>query len=134
MNDAALWILGLLSLGVDGLVWGVAACTTYRGMAGHARRWLGPALVAGLVFVAWDQWVFGELAHWAGFPRGHRETVRLLEIGIQLAGTLLGFRAGELLVSAVVQREQRSRPSAAEAPRGGQADAGGRARGRSPSR
>jgi hypothetical protein len=111
MKSGAIWILGLLTLGVDGVVWGVASCTAYRGVVGPTRRWMGPALIAGLVFVLWDHWVFGELVHWAGFPRGHREPVRLLEIGIQLAGTLLGFRGGESLVGTIVRRERRSRSS-----------------------
>lgn len=75
--------------------------------------------MAGLVFAVWDHYVFGELVHWAGLPRGHREPLRLLEAGIQITGTLAGFRAGESLVTAIVRREHRSDASGADATRGG---------------
>ena len=93
MTGGALWFLVLLTVGVDGLVWGVAACTAYRAWAGPSRRWLGPALLAGVAFVVWDQWLFRELVHWAGFPRSG-EPAWPVETAIQLAATGLGFRAG----------------------------------------
>lgn len=103
MRTAVVWLLELLALGIDGVVWGVAACTAYRSIAGAARHWVAPALLFGVVFVVWDHWVFGELVHWAGFPRGHREPLRLLEAGIQLGSTLVGFRAGEILVASIAR-------------------------------
>lgn len=108
MRTGVAWLVELLALCVDGIVWGVAACTTYRWLAGARRGWLGPALVFGVVFVIWDDWVFGELVHWAGFPRGHREPSRLLEAGIQVAATVAGFRAGDCLLGSIVRSARRS--------------------------
>jgi hypothetical protein len=105
MNTAALWVLGLVATSIDGLVWGVAACAAHRRLRGPGRGWLGPALVAGSLFVVWDQWVFAEFVHWAGMPRGHAEPIRLLEVGTELVATLAGFRGGRTLLDAIVRRE-----------------------------
>jgi hypothetical protein len=110
VSGEAIGVLGLLALSIDGIVWGVAACTLYHWMVPDPRRWLGPALVAGLLFVVWDQWVFAELAHWAGFPR---QAAGPLETGIQIAGTLVGFRTGRTLIDRI-RRRRSARAGASE--------------------
>jgi hypothetical protein len=105
MRSGVLWVLGFLTLSIDGLVWGVAACTLHRALRRPKKRGLGLALVAGLIFVAWDQWVFGEFAHWAGMPRGHAEPARWLEAGIGFLATLAGFLGGQALLSAIARRD-----------------------------
>ena len=121
MSHAALWILGLVALGIDGLVWGLAACLLHRWLRGRRGSWLGPALLAGLVFVVWDQWVFSELVHWAGMPRVHAEPARLVEVVMELGATLAGFRGGRALLTGILRREgvRPSAGSARSAPRGG---------------
>lgn len=106
MRPGAALLMELIALCVDGVVWGVAACTAYRSLTGTRRAWLGAALVFGALFVVWDEWVFGELAHWAGFPRTYWQPSRLLEAGVQVAATLVGFRAGDLLLSSIPRRRR----------------------------
>lgn len=117
MSAAGLWVVGMLTVGIDGLVWGVAASILHRWLWGSGRRWLAAALGAALVFVVWDQWVFAEFVHWAGFPRTHAEPARLVEVAAEVGATLVGFRGGRALLGAIVRRERETRaPAAGPAP------------------
>jgi hypothetical protein len=111
MPDFALWVVALLALGVDGLVWGIAAHALGRRLGVPRERTHVPALAAAAVFVVWDRWLFAALVGWvafagrpAGVPGGLLGT---LEVLVQVGATWAGFRLGRWLLDGVLLRAQR---------------------------
>lgn len=97
---AALWALGLLTVSIDGVVWGIAAHVLHRALGGASDRWLAPAAVAAFVFVAWDHWIFAALVRVAGIPSSPAVSAsRFAEVGVGLAATVAGFRLGRSLTA-----------------------------------
>jgi len=108
VQTAALWLVGLLGLSVDGLVWGIAAYAAYRSLLRRptGSRWILPGLIAGAAFVLWDHLIFSELVILVGFPRSEAlfGLSRFPEIGVRIATTLGGFRLGQTLIDSIVRR------------------------------
>lgn len=98
--------LGMISVGVDGLVWGAAAALLLLALLGDVF-WLSGALIAAVVFVAWDQLMFAQAVASVGFlPSGFSLAEQAPGIAVGAAATLLGFGAGRLLISRLLSRSR----------------------------
>jgi hypothetical protein len=121
MRATTLWAVALLGLCVDGVVWGLAAHALCRWLGLPARRTQLPALAAGLLFVAWDRWLFAALVGWvslAGRPAAGAEW--LVEVGVQVGATWVGFQLGRRLIDGILLRSGPARepPAPGEPVRG----------------
>jgi hypothetical protein len=111
MQDLALWLVALLALGVDGLVWGITAHALVRRLGVPRERTHVPALAAAAVFVVWDRWLFAALVGWVAFA-GRPSAVPggllgALEVVVQVGATWSGFRLGRWLLDGILLRARR---------------------------
>lgn len=121
LNVCLLAIFGLVSLIMDGVLWGTTGCLLYRLIAGRQKNWVYGAIIVSAVYFLWDEIVINQLAirlrltvedeSVSALMGDNLFSVDIFDLVISFGTVMFGYWLGQKVLSRILQTNSLERAS-----------------------
>lgn len=113
-------LFGLLTIIIEGLLWGMMGYVLFRSFKMNDKFWWLGAIMSGLFYFLWDEIITGQIIGQLGLQVNNESVAELLgdemftidftDLIFSIVSLLLGFRVSMAILKKLIQKESSVEP------------------------